>query len=192
MKTLAVVFMAAFAALTVGCNDNHISDIEGRNARAQEIKKTVLDLEASDPAVRTQAAQHLGQMKAVDRGAIDALASHLTDPNPNVRAASANSLQQIGTLRAIEKLQTAGRRGWPEARSAYDATVGQLRSRAAQGDAGARTLLDSLNEKAIPAPGSSGQSMQYSNQQYGMPDQQYPDDWREQKYPQPAQPSNNY
>ncbi len=148
---LALLVVPALSLwMLAGCEHQHQeAQIQGNDPESRDIAKTIVDMRANDPNVRIAAATHLGDIKADREGARDALESGVKDTDARVRKASAESLRKIGSFDALNKLKEQGNAGRQEARDAYNASVKELRDKAAKGDSGARDTLKKLGEKDI-------------------------------------------
>ena len=91
-------------------------DLEARNARLAEVKRSLKTLESAgeaatlemlgnpDHRVRRRAARRLGELRVSDSHVIEKLAAVIEDPRREVRIEAASALGKIGTPDALESL----------------------------------------------------------------------------------------
>jgi HEAT repeat protein len=80
-----------------------------------------------DPAVRANAAVHLGFSKSINPNIILSLRQALQDPAPNVRMQAAYALGQLDAQDALSDLHDALSDADPEVRKAVEATIRRLK-----------------------------------------------------------------
>lgn len=152
--TLGLCLLALLGLSTLGCSDmafwKSSEKVGTMDPTTAQIHKLVIDLKASDPDVRREAAAELRDIRTADRKETrKALGTALRDPVPSVRQESAETLRTFGSTDALKELRSASKDGYQEAREAYALATQNLRESARQGEGKSIQTLSSLGEKQI-------------------------------------------
>ena len=155
MRTTLGGCVTCLLALTLlGCSDWQFwkaeSKVDGLDPTTVQIRKLVIDLKASDPEVRREAAAELRDIETADRkDTRQALGKALRDPVAQVRQEAAETLRSFGSPDALKELRSASRDGYQEAREAYAQATQDLREQARKGEGSSIQTLSALGEKRI-------------------------------------------